>query len=237
MKFSLAPIAAGLLVAVFFNANAADVGRKFLMSESFEPRALSRLDIGDFHFVPGQQAPLHTHAAPAFGYVSKGQIIYQVAGREPQLLKEGDVFYEPVGPEIVHFDNASTTEEAIFTDLNVLRKGDPFIVFPKPPTEKIDRRTFPSGLVDGRTVNHMDVFEFTLAAGARLSPSAAGDVVTMYVAKGTASVEVRGEAPVLYSAGQTFFAPKAAAGSAVTNGSGTDPVILLAFELKNKASK
>ncbi|MYM24851.1 cupin domain-containing protein [Duganella sp. FT135W] len=235
MKFLPTPIAAALLAAIFSHASAADVGRKVLMSESFEPRALGRLDIGDFHFVPGQLAPLHTHAAPAFGYVSKGQIVYQVAGREPQLLKEGDVFYEPVGPEIVHFDNASSTEEAIFTDLNVLRKGDPFIVFSKPLTEKIDRRTFPSELVDGRTVNHMDVIELTLDAGARLSPPASSDVVTMYVAKGTASVEVKGEAPVLYSAGQTFFAPKPAAGSAVTNGSGSERVILLAFELKNKA--
>lgn len=237
MKSSLTPIVASLLGAVFFNAYAADVARKELMSESFEPRALSRLDVGDFHFVPGQLAPLHTHAAPAFGYVSKGQILYQVAGRAPQLLKEGDVFYEPVGPEITHFDNASTTEEAVFTDLNVLRKGDPFIVFSKPLTEKIDRRTFPSELVDGRTVNHMDVFELTLAGGARLAPAAAGEVVTIYVAKGSASVEVKGEAPVLYSAGQTFYAPKADKASVVKNASATDAAVLLAFELKNKPGK
>lgn len=233
MKFAIASITASLLAAFSVNAHAAEVGRKALLSESFAPRALSRLDVGDFHFVPGQLAPLHTHAAPAFGYVSKGSIIYQVAGREAQLLKEGDVFYEPVGPEIVHFDNASSTDEAVFTDLNVLREGDPFIVFAKPPTEKIDRRTFPSALVDGRTVNRMDVVELSVPAGAHVPAAPPTALVTLYVAKGTASVVIKGEAPVLYSAGQTFFAPSAAPGSVLSNASASEPLTLLAFELKN----
>ena len=99
----------------------------------------------------------------------------------------------------------------------MLRKNDPFIVFSKPLTEKIDRRTRPSELVDGRTVHHMDVFELTMA--------------------GSASVAVKGEAPVLYRARQTFYAPKADKASVMKNASAKDAAVRPAFELKNKPGK
>lgn len=115
-----------------------------LLDARFAARDLAQVEIGDFHFRPGQKAPVHTHAAPAIGYVSKGMIRYQVEGQPMRLLKAGDAFYEPAGPRILHFDNASPTEEAIFTDFNLERAGDPFIVFDHAPTETIDRRAFPT---------------------------------------------------------------------------------------------
>ena len=53
------------------------------------------------------------------------------------LLSEGDAFFEPFGPRILRFDNASATEEAVFIDFNLQQAGEPFIVFEKPLTEKI----------------------------------------------------------------------------------------------------
>ena len=123
-------------------ANASSQGSTSkLLTANFEPRKVVKIEAGDFHFVPGQVAPIHTHTAPAVGYVAKGAILYQVEGEKPQLLREGDAFYEPAGPRILRFDNASATEEAIFIDFNLQQEGEPFIVFEKELTEKIDRRT------------------------------------------------------------------------------------------------
>jgi len=212
-----------------------DSGARRLLTQRFEPRPVARVEIGDFHFVPGQLAPLHTHVAPVFGYVSKGSIYYQVAGQPPQVLKTGDVFYEPVGPDIVHFDNASKTEEAIFTDFNFERDGEPFIVFPAPLTEKIDRRSFPSRQLDGATVNTMDVVEQVLRPAASLALPGSRATAYVYVVQGSVSVTVRGEAPILYLAGQTFYAPSHASDSRVVNPSKSDPAKLVVFELGNRA--
>jgi quercetin dioxygenase-like cupin family protein len=61
------------------NASTGDSSIKLLTAQ-FESRQVVQVEIGDFHFTPGQVAPIHTHAAPAVGYVAKGQIIYQVKG-------------------------------------------------------------------------------------------------------------------------------------------------------------
>jgi quercetin dioxygenase-like cupin family protein len=125
-------------------ASAAAAPRQLLLDVDFPARDVAQVEVGDFHFRPGQKAPVHTHAAPAIGYVSKGTILYQVEGQPMQVLKAGDAFYEPAGPRILHFDNASASAEAVFTDFNLERAGDPFIVFEQQPSEKIDRRTFPT---------------------------------------------------------------------------------------------
>ncbi|HFB55550.1 MAG TPA: cupin domain-containing protein, partial [Hellea balneolensis] len=114
-----------------------------LLSVDFEARNVVKVESGDFHFIPGQRAPVHTHPAPAIGYVTKDTIIQKVEGRDPIMLKEGEVFYEPAGPRITMFDNVSPTKEAIFIDVNLQQEGEPFIVFDKPPTENIDRRALP----------------------------------------------------------------------------------------------
>lgn len=218
------------------SAHAGEVSSRKLLVEQFDARPVVQVEIGDFHFAPGQLAPLHTHAAPVFGYVSKGSIFYQVEGQQPQLLKAGDAFYEPVGPNILHFDNASKTEEAIFTDLNFEREGEPFIVFPKPLTEKIDRRSFPSEKLDGRVVNSMRVEEETLPAGAALPLHDNKEVAFSYVAQGSVSVTVHGEAPIIYLAGQTFYMPKRAGDSKVSNASKTESAKLANFYLGNSVN-
>jgi quercetin dioxygenase-like cupin family protein len=204
---------------------------RHLLTQRFAARPVDQVEVGDFHFLPGQLAPLHTHVAPVFGYVSKGTIFYQVAGQPPQLLHAGDAFYEPVGPDIVHFDNASATEEAIFTDFNFERAGEPFIVFPKPLTEKIDRRAFPSERLAGVTADTMTVVEQIVRPAARVALPRDGETVYVYVAEGSASVTVRGEAPIVYLAGQAFYAPSKDDGSAIANGSTTAPARLIAFHL------
>ena len=228
-------LSAWLSAAATVAAHANDLPARKLLTQQFDARPISQIEIGDFHFLPGQPAPKHTHRAPVFGYVSKGSIFYQVEGQSPVVLKAGDAFYEPVGPNIVHFDNASNTEEAVFTDFNFEREGEPFIVFPTPPTEKIDRRSFPSEKLEGVIADTMNVFEETLSPGALLGKLKANETSYVYVASGSVSVKVRSESPIVYLAGQTFYQPKNAADTEVLNVSKSDTAKLISFRLSNSA--
>ncbi len=174
-----------------------------LLESRFEPRAVETVEIGAFFFLPGQRAPVHTHAAPAVGFVARGAIIYQVEGSAPQVLREGDAFYEPAGPRILRFDNASATERAVFYDVNLQRAGEPFIVFAEPPSEAIDRRGLPTVDLGGREVARVDVHAETLGAGAALAIAEAMPVLGI-VAEGTVGLETGTGAPLRLVAGESF---------------------------------
>ena len=176
-----------------------------LLRTKFEPRAIRKIEIGEFHFTPGQVAPVHTHAAPALGYVSKGTIIYQVEGQPAQTLEAGDVFFEPVGPQIMRFDNASQSEEAIFTDFNFEQAGEPFIVFPTPPTNlKVDRRTLPTvEWPNSQVVSTIDIYAQTLAPGASVRRPERTLPTVGYVIEGSISVRLPSGSRSL-ATGQTF---------------------------------
>ena len=176
---------------------------QLLLDIAFAPRDVAQVEVGDFHFTPGQLAPIHTHAAPAIGYVSKGTIYYQVEGMPAQVLKAGDAFYEPVGPRILHFDNASATEEAVFTDFNLEQSGEPFIVFPKPPTEKIDRRTFPTAPLSQAGVTRATAYADHIAVGRPLVQQATQATVG-YVASGSVTVQVGDGAAETVLTGKSF---------------------------------
>lgn len=212
MKNLSLAVAAATALLTLAGAAAAKTGaeRQILLSVDFEPRAVDLIEIGDFHFQPGQKGPTHTHAAPVFGYVSKGTIYYQVEGQAAQILKTGDAFFEPAGPRILHFDNASDTQEAIFTDFNLQRDGEPFISFEKPLTEEIDRRAFPTLSLEGRRVAAVEAYAETIEAGVR-DVGAAAEPVVVYVAEGAVRVRIGAAAPIDVAEGRTFFRPAGAA--------------------------
>ncbi|MBY0519323.1 MAG: cupin domain-containing protein [Sphingomonas sp.] len=200
----LKPFAALIAVALASAAAAATVAPQLLLDVDFAPRDIAKVEIGDFHFLPGQKAPIHTHAAPAIGYVSKGTIYYQVEGQPAQILKAGDAFFEPVGPRILHFDNASATDEAVFTDFNLQQVGEPFIVFEHAPTEKIDRRTFPTAPIVA-TATHGATGHRERFSGR--ATRHADQALLGYVAAGSLSVRVNGGAVQRIAQGQTWSAP------------------------------
>jgi quercetin dioxygenase-like cupin family protein len=219
--------------AALSGALAGTVSERTLLTQEFEPRKVAQIDVGDFHFAPGQLGPLHQHAAPVFGYVSKGTIFYQVEGQAPQILKAGDAFYEPAGPNIIHFDNASKTDEAVFTDFNFERADEPFIVLPKPLTEKIDRRSFQAESLDGSVASHVDVTEQLLAPLGDLAGARQGETIAAYVAEGVVSVRVGTEAPVIYQTGQTFYVARS--GQKQFNPSKSQSARVVLFRLTNGA--
>jgi quercetin dioxygenase-like cupin family protein len=202
-----------------------------LLTAHYEIRDVVKIEAGDFHFVPGQDAPVHTHEAPAIGYVAKGSIIYQVEGEKVQILHTGDAFYEPVGPNIVQFDNASATEVAIFIDFNLQQTGEPFIVFPEPLTEDIDRRTLPTIEMGEITTDKADIYATDLASGAQFD--LINDAPTFgIVAEGVVEIVIEGRSPERVIAGASFALPRAAAKATFVNTSSEVSAKVITFVLR-----
>jgi quercetin dioxygenase-like cupin family protein len=232
-RFRTAALAAAITAVAFTGATSASTGDSSvkLLTAQFESRQVVQVEIGDFHFTPGQVAPIHTHAAPAVGYVAKGQIIYQVEGEKQQILSAGDVFYEPVGPRILRFDNASATEEAIFLDFNLEQADEPFIVVEQAPTEAIDRRSLPTiDLVD-RSVDQVDIY--TSEIGRSMSVVLEGDEPSLgLVAEGVIELQIDGEARQRIAAGGTFSLSGADSSATIVNASSEVVAKVITFRLR-----
>lgn len=228
----LAALAAMLMLAVGTPTRAAPLGDK-IISARFAPRLVAQVDAGDFRFTAGQRAPVHTHEAPAIGYVVEGTILYQVEGQRLQTLKAGSGFYEPAGPRILRFDNGSATKPAVFIDFNLQQAGEPFIVFPEPPSAKIDRRTLPTTRLGGVTVDGADGYALLLKPGEARSAPAASLPIFGYVVSGEVSITEPDGRQREVSAGQTYTI---AAGQprAISN-SGTGAAKVVDFHLINTA--
>lgn len=229
MKFRFAASAALAAILLSGGSAARAADGQTLLTARFEPRAVAKVEGGDFHFLPGQPAPEHTHLAPVIGYVVKGTILFQVAGQPVQTLRAGDAFYEPVGPEILRFDNGSATEEAVFIDTNWQRADDPFIHFDKPLTEKIDRRTLTTALLDGATLSAVDAKRVALAAGESVASASRAAPGYAYVAEGALDLHA-GNLPVQrVEAGQSFSVPKGAVALSYAAANGK-PAVVVTFE-------
>jgi quercetin dioxygenase-like cupin family protein len=231
--FQAVALAATITTIIFTGTTSASTGDSAvkLLTAQFESRQVVQVEIGDFRFTPGQVAPIHTHAAPAVGYVAKGQIIYQVEGEKQQILSAGDVFYEPVGPRILRFDNASATEEAIFLDFNLEQVNEPFIVFETAPTEAIDRRTLPTiDLVD-QSVDRVDIYTSELDRSASIVLE--GDEPSLgLVAEGVVELQVNGDAKQRIAAGGTFSLSGADSSATIVNVSSEVVAKVITFRLR-----
>ncbi|MFJ5260805.1 cupin domain-containing protein [Streptomyces sp. NPDC088387] len=51
-------------------------------------------------------APPHRHPGPIFGYVTEGEILFELEGRAPRVLKAGDALFEP-GGDVIHYQGAN----------------------------------------------------------------------------------------------------------------------------------
>ena len=231
--FALAAIlTAGTALTSITNAAPSESSIK-LLTASFAPRQVVQVEVGDFHFIPGQVAPIHTHTAPAVGYVAKGMIIYQLEGGKPQILRAGDAFFEPTGTRVLRFDNASATEEAIFLDFNLEQAGEPFIVFEEQPTEAIDRRALPTISLgeNGEDINQTDVYTNEIAPDETLTLNAAEPMLGL-VAEGVIEFRIEGEAVQRIAAGSAFALPTVGSDATITNGSADTSAKVITFTLQ-----
>ena len=217
--------------ALVGSANADTTGTSIkLLTANFEARQVVQVEAGDFHFKPGQVAPIHTHSAPAVGYVAKGAIIYQVEGERPQILRAGDAFFEPVGPRILRFDNASATEEAIFIDFNLEQTGEPFIVFEEELTEAIDRRTLPTVALGGQSVEQVDIYTTDIGPSGEVALSSKTPSLGI-VAEGVVKLEISGQPTQRIVAGASFALPNPGANVLIVNASAEVGAKVITFRL------
>lgn len=58
---------------------------------------------------PGAQP--HRHPGPLFGYVTEGEILFELEGQPPRVLKAGDAVFEP-GGDVIHYQGANNLSDA-----------------------------------------------------------------------------------------------------------------------------
>ena len=56
-------------------------------------------------------APPHRHPGPVFGYVTEGEILFELEGQPPRVLKAGEAVFEP-GGDVIHYLGANNLSDA-----------------------------------------------------------------------------------------------------------------------------
>ncbi|ORB29357.1 cupin domain-containing protein [Mycolicibacterium parafortuitum] len=61
---------------------------------------------------PGDKgAPPHRHpGGPCFGYVLEGEMLFELEGEAPRLIKAGEAFWEP-GGDVIHYSDGNNRED------------------------------------------------------------------------------------------------------------------------------
>jgi quercetin dioxygenase-like cupin family protein len=85
---------------------------------------VEHVKVARVELAPGQEAGRHLHPCPVVGCILSGAIRFQVADEPETRLQAGDAFFEPAGVEVPHFDNASSTEPAVFLACYLLPPGE-----------------------------------------------------------------------------------------------------------------
>jgi len=63
-----------------------------------------RVEVRRICMPAGTKAGLHVHNCPTLGNIVAGSVLFQVEGEPESVLGPGDVFFEPEGARIAHFD-------------------------------------------------------------------------------------------------------------------------------------
>lgn len=63
-------------------------------------------------YPPGSPgAPPHRHpGGPAFGYVLDGEMLFELEGQPPRVVKAGETFWEP-GGDVIHYSDANNRDD------------------------------------------------------------------------------------------------------------------------------
>jgi len=56
-------------------------------------------------------APPHRHPGPVFGYVTQGEILFELEGQAPRVVKAGEAIFEP-GGDVIHYQGANNLTDA-----------------------------------------------------------------------------------------------------------------------------
>ncbi|WP_432841929.1 cupin domain-containing protein [Dactylosporangium sp. CA-092794] len=62
-------------------------------------------------YPPGDPgAPPHRHSGPAFGYVLAGEMVFELEGEPPRVVRAGEVFWEP-GGDVIHYQDGNHRDD------------------------------------------------------------------------------------------------------------------------------
>lgn len=56
-------------------------------------------------------APPHRHSGPAYGYVVKGAIVFELEGEPERVVRAGETFWEP-GGDVIHYQDGNHLTDA-----------------------------------------------------------------------------------------------------------------------------
>jgi len=54
--------------------------------------------------------PPHRHSGPVFGYLTEGEMVFELEGEPPRVIRTGEAFSEP-GGEVVHWQAANNLKD------------------------------------------------------------------------------------------------------------------------------
>jgi quercetin dioxygenase-like cupin family protein len=81
---------------------------------------------------PGSEgAPPHRHpGGPAFGYVVEGEMLFELEGEAPKVVKAGEAFWEP-GGDAIHYSDANNRSDIPlrYVVTMLCKPGQPMLVF------------------------------------------------------------------------------------------------------------
>lgn len=63
-------------------------------------------------YPPGSAgAPPHRHpSGPAFGYMLEGEMLFELEGQPPRVIRAGEAFWEP-GGDVIHYSDANNSDD------------------------------------------------------------------------------------------------------------------------------
>ena len=77
--------------------------------------------------------PPHRHSGPVYGYLLDGEMVFELEGDPPRVLRTGEVFWEPGGDRI-HYRAANNLPDAWtrFVVVMACRPGEPMLTLVEP---------------------------------------------------------------------------------------------------------
>ncbi|MBO0678828.1 cupin domain-containing protein [Mycolicibacterium sp. S2-37] len=93
-------------------------------------------------------APPHRHpGGPCFGYVLEGEMLFELEGEAPRVIKAGEAFWEP-GGDVIHYSDGNNREDVPLRFLVTMlcRPGvDMFVLVDDAELEQRKDRRIPKG--------------------------------------------------------------------------------------------
>lgn len=73
--------------------------------------------------------PPHRHPGPGFGYVVKGEMLFELEGEPERVIKAGETFWEP-GGDVIHYQGGNNLSdgETVYLATLLCAPGQPVVI-------------------------------------------------------------------------------------------------------------